>query len=60
MRRRKQPNLKKRPRNSFLKGSTNKSISLEKKVSKRMPMKKLWDHAIEVKEVFVRRKGKVY
>jgi len=25
-----------------------------------MPMKKLWDHAIEVKEGFVPRKGKVY
>ena len=31
-----------------------------KKVSKRMLMKKLWDYAIEVKEVFVLRKGKVY
>jgi len=25
-----------------------------------MPTRKLWDHAIELKEVFVPRKGKVY
>jgi len=25
-----------------------------------MPMRKIWDHAIEVKEGFVPRKGKVY
>jgi len=31
-----------------------------KKQSERMPMKKLWDHAIEVKEEFMPRKGKVY
>ena len=31
-----------------------------KKQSERMPMKKVWDHAIEVKERFVLRKGKVY
>ena len=31
-----------------------------KKQSERMPMRKLWDHAIEVKEGFVLRKGKVY
>ena len=31
-----------------------------KKQSERMPMRKLWDHAIEVKEGFVPRKGKVY
>ena len=31
-----------------------------KKVSERMLTKKLWDYTIEVKEVFVLRKGKVY
>ena len=31
-----------------------------KKQLERMPMRKLWDHAIEVKEGFVLRKGKVY
>ena len=32
----------------------------EKKQSKRMPIRKLWDHAIETKEGFVPRKEKVY
>ena len=31
-----------------------------KKSSERMPMRKLWDHAIETKERFMLRKGKVY
>ena len=31
-----------------------------KKQSERMPMRKLWDHAIDVREGFVPRKGKVY
>jgi len=31
-----------------------------KKQLKRMPMRKLWDHAIDVKEGFMPRKGKVY
>jgi len=31
-----------------------------KKQSERMPMRKVWNHVIEVKEVFVLRKGKVY
>ena len=31
-----------------------------KKQSERMPMRKLWDHAIDVKERFMPRKGKVY
>ena len=31
-----------------------------KKQSERMPIRKLWDHAIETKEGFVPRKGKVY
>jgi len=31
-----------------------------KKQLERMPMKKVWDHAIDVKEGFVLRKGKVY
>jgi len=31
-----------------------------KKQSERMPMRKMWDHAIDVKEGFVPRKGKVY
>ena len=31
-----------------------------KKQSERMPMRKLWDHAIDVKEGFMPRKGKVY
>jgi len=31
-----------------------------KKQSERMPTRKLWDHAIEVKEGFLPRKGKVY
>ena len=32
----------------------------EKKTSKRMPMRKVWDHAIKLKKGFVPRKGKVY
>ena len=31
-----------------------------KKQSERMPTRKVWDHAIEVKEGFMLRKGKVY
>jgi len=31
-----------------------------KKASERMPMRKLWDHAIETKERFMLRKRKVY
>ena len=31
-----------------------------KKQSERMPMRKIWDHAIDVKKGFVPRKGKVY
>ena len=31
-----------------------------KKQSKRMPVRKVWDHAINIKEGFVPRKGKVY
>ena len=31
-----------------------------KKQSERMPTRKVWDYAIEMKEVFVPRKGKVY
>ena len=31
-----------------------------KKQSERMPMKKVWDHVIEMKEGFVLRKGKEY
>jgi len=31
-----------------------------KKASERMPMRKLWDHAIETKERFMLRKEKVY
>jgi len=31
-----------------------------KKQSERMPIRKLWDHAIDVKEGFMPRKGKVY
>ena len=31
-----------------------------KKQLERMPTRKLWDHAIDVKERFVPRKGKVY
>jgi len=31
-----------------------------KKQSERMPTRKLWDHAIEVKKGFVPKKGKVY
>ena len=32
----------------------------KKKVSERMPKRKMWDHAIELKEGFVLRKEKVY
>ena len=32
----------------------------EKKQSERMPTRKVWDHAIDVKEGFVLRKGKMY
>ena len=31
-----------------------------KKQSERMPTRKIWDHAIDVKERFIPRKGKVY
>ena len=31
-----------------------------KKQSERMSTRKLWNHAIDVKEVFISRKGKVY
>ena len=31
-----------------------------KKQSERMPMRKQWDHVIEVKEGFIPQKGKVY
>ena len=31
-----------------------------KKQSERMPMRKIWDHVIDMKEKFVSRKGKVY
>jgi len=31
-----------------------------KKQSERIPMRKMWNHAIDVKEGFVPRKGKVY
>ena len=31
-----------------------------KKQSERMPTRKLWDHAIDIKEGFMPRKGKVY
>ena len=31
-----------------------------KKQLERMPMRKLWDHAIDVKEGFMPQKGKVY
>ena len=33
---------------------------LEKKDSKRMPMRKTWDHAIDLREGFVPKKGKIY
>ena len=32
----------------------------EKKQLERMPIRKLWDHTIDVKEGFIPRKGKVY
>ena len=32
----------------------------EKKESERMPMRKVWDHAIDLKEGFVSQKGKIY
>jgi len=32
----------------------------EKKDSERMPMRKAWDHAIDLKEGFVLKKGKIY
>ena len=35
-------------------------ICLQKKASKRMPTKKLWDHVIEIKKGFVPRKRKLY
>ena len=31
-----------------------------KKQSERMPMRKVWDYALDVKEKFVPRKGKMY
>ena len=33
---------------------------LEKKDSERMPMRKTWDYAIDLREVFVPKKGKIY
>ena len=33
---------------------------LEKKTSERMPMRKMWDHAIKIKKWFVLKKGKIY
>ena len=32
----------------------------EKKDSERMPMRKVWDHAIDLREGFVPKKGKIY
>ena len=32
----------------------------EKKDSEKMPMRKAWDHAIDLKECFVPKKGKIY
>jgi len=32
----------------------------EKKESERMPMRKTWNHAIDFKEGFVPKKGKIY
>ena len=32
----------------------------EKKQLERMPMRKIWNHAIDVREEFIPRKGKVY
>jgi len=32
----------------------------EKKDSKRMPTRKIWDHVIDLKEGFVLKKGKIY
>jgi hypothetical protein len=32
----------------------------QKKQSERMPLRKLWDHVIEMKEEFVLKKSKVY
>jgi len=60
MRRKKQQNPRKRLRNWLFKGSTSGFISLEKKASERILMKKLWDYAIEVKKGFVPRKRKIY
>jgi len=34
--------------------------AFEKKVSERMPVKKVWNHTMELKEGFVPRKRKVY
>ena len=31
-----------------------------KKQSERMPIRKVWDHAIDVKEGFIPQKGKIY
>ena len=32
----------------------------EKKKSERIPMRKIWDHAIDLREVFVSKKEKIY
>ena len=32
----------------------------EKKDSERMPMRKTWDHAIDLREGFIPKKGKIY
>ena len=59
MKRRRQQNLKKRPKNQFLKYSTSKFMSSERKQVRGLPMKKIWDYVIEVKKEFILRKGKI-
>ena len=35
-------------------------MTFEKKVSERMPLRKPWDHAIDMKEGFQPKKAKIY
>ena len=60
MRRRKQQNLKKKPRKLVSQSFYKQIHVFGKKVSERILMRKVWDYAIDVKEEFVPRKKKVY
>ena len=60
MKKKKQQSQKQKQESWSQKGFISEFVSLVKKTSKWMPTKKLWDYAIDMKEGFVLRKGKVY